>query len=248
MVCRDTWGNMRAAGLREWLEVKNPGLVAVKRAGRVTLAACLAFYFSLYVLNDSQMATFASFGCIAFGAFSEVTGEPWQRTKTYAVGLLAGIILVTLGTALAVNTWAAVAGMFAVGFAIAYAGVGGPRVVGVANGLQLLYILPSFPPYLPEALGSRLTGLILAVVLLAIADRVLWPPPVPTPFRSRLAEAIRGVRDRLVLLLKALGDRQPSAPSDTAARTPDRPKQTGSSSYPGGDAAARRRNPSRCIG
>jgi uncharacterized membrane protein YccC len=216
MVCRDTWGNMRAAGLREWLEVKDPGLVAVKRAGRVTLAACLAFYFSLYVLNDSQMATFASFGCIAFGAFSEVTGEPWQRTKTYAVGLLAAIILVTLGTALAVNTWAAVTGMFVVGFAIAYAGVGGPRVVGVANGLQLLYILPSFPPYLPEALGSRLTGLILAVVLLAIADRVLWPPPVPTPFRSRLAEAIRGVRDRLVLLLEALGDRQPSAQSAPA--------------------------------
>jgi uncharacterized membrane protein YccC len=204
---------MRAAGLRKWLEVKDPGLVAVKHAVRVTLAACLAFYFSLYVLNDSQMATFASFGCIAFGAFSEVTGEPWERTKTYAVGLLAGIILVTLGTALAVNTWAAVAGMFVVGFAIAYAGVGGPRVVGVANGLQLLYILPSFPPYLPEALGSRLTGLILAVVLLAIADRVLWPPPVPTPFRHRLAEAIRAVRDRLVLLLEAVGDRQPSAQS-----------------------------------
>ena len=204
---------MRAARLRRWLEAKDPGLVVLKRAVRVTLATCLAFYFSLYVLDDAQMATFASFGCIAFGAFSEVNGEPWQRTKTYAVGLLAGIFLVTLGTALAINTWAAVAGMFVVGFAIAYAGVGGPRVVAVANGLQLLYILPSFPPYLPEALGSRLIGLIFAVVLLAIADRLLWPPPVPTPFRHRLAEAIRAVRDRLLILV---GDGQPQTQSDGA--------------------------------
>jgi uncharacterized membrane protein YccC len=205
---------MRAARLRRWLEAKDPGRVVLKRAVRVTLATCLAFYFSLYVLDDAQMATFASFGCIAFGAFSEVNGEPWQRTKTYAVGLLAGIVLVTLGTALAITTWAAVTGMFVVGFAIAYAGVGGPRVVAVANGLQLLYILPSFPPYLPEALGSRLIGLIFAVVLLALADRVLWPPPVPTPFRHRLAEAIRAVRDRLLTLVR---DPQPQAQSDGAA-------------------------------
>ena len=218
---------MRVAGLREWLEAKDPGLVAVKRAVRVTLAACVAFYFSLYVLGNTQMATFASFGCIAFGAFSEVTGEPWQRTKTYAVGLVASIVLVTLGTALAVNTWAAVAGMFVVGFAIAYAGVGGPRVAGVANGLQLLYILPSFPPYLPEALGSRLIGLILAVVLLAIADRVLWPPPVPTPFRHRLAQAIRAVRDRLTTLLGSAGDRQASPQSKGAQSAHAEPESEG---------------------
>jgi uncharacterized membrane protein YccC len=205
---------MRAAGLREWLEAKDPGLVAVKRAVRVTLAACVAFYFSLYVLDDTQMATFAAFGCIALGALSEVTGEPWERTKTYGIALLAGIGLVSLGTVLAVTTWSAVAGMLVVGFVIAYAGVGGPRVVGAANGLQLLYILPSFPPYLPDALGSRLIGLVLAVGLLMIADRVLWPPPVPTPFRHRLAAAIHAVRDRLVALLESDGDRHAPAQSD----------------------------------
>jgi uncharacterized membrane protein YccC len=205
---------MRASGLREWLEAKDPGLVAVKRAARVTLAACVAFYFSLYVLDDTQMATFAAFGCIALGALSEVTGEPWERTKTYGIALLAGIGLVSLGTVLAITTWAAVAGMLVVGFVIAYAGVGGPRVVGAANGLQLLYILPSFPPYLPDALGSRLIGLVLAVGLLTIADRVLWPPPVPPAFRHRLAAAIHAVRDRLVALLESDGDRHAPAQSD----------------------------------
>src|SRR4029450_13727722 len=206
---------MRAAGIREWLQAKEPGFVAIKRAARVTLAACVGFYFSLYVLNDTQMATFAAFGCIALGALSEVTGTPRQRTKTYAGALLAGMVLVTIGTMLAVNTWAAVAGMLVIGFMIAYAGVGGPRVVGAANGLQLLYILPSFPPYLPEALGPRLIGLVLAVGLLAIADRLLWPPPVPPPFRHRLAGAIQMVRHRLMSLLEPSGDQHASVQPST---------------------------------
>jgi uncharacterized membrane protein YccC len=203
----------RTGGLRDWLKTKDPGLVAIKRAVRVALATCIGFYFSLYVLHDSQMAMYASFGCIALGALSEVTGEPWQRTKTYLAALIAGVVLVTIGTLLAVSTWTAVAGMFVVGFAIAYAGVGGPRFIGATNGLQLLYILPSFPPYAPEALGSRLIGLTIAVGLLAVADRVLWPPPVPTPFRHRLADAIHVVRGRLVALL------EPDAQSHTQSAT-----------------------------
>ena len=199
---------MRVARLRHWLEAKDPGFLAVKRALRVTLAACVAFYFSLHVVHDPQMATFASFGCIALGVLSEVTGTPGQRTRTYAAALVAGIVLVTIGTLLAFNTWAAVAGMLVIGFMIAYAGVGGPRVVGAANGLQLLYILPSFPPYVPDSLGSRLIGLVLAVALLAIADRLIWPPPVPTPFSHRLAGAIQVVRHRIVSLLQPDGDRQ----------------------------------------
>ena len=206
---------MRTAGLGEWLKAKDPGLVAVKRSARVSLATCIGFYFSRYVLDDTQMATFAAFGCIALGALSEVTGKPWQRTKTYAIALLASMILVTLGTVLAVNTWAAAAGMLVVGFLIAYAGVGGPRVVGAATGLQLLYILPSFPPYAPEALGSRLIGVTIGIGLLAVADRVLWPPPVPTSFRHRLADVVQAVRARLVAVLEA--DEQPAAQSEVAS-------------------------------
>ena len=202
-----------AAGFRDWLKAKDPGLAAIKRAARVSVATCIGFYFSLYVVHDSQMAMYASFGCIALGALSEVTGEPRQRTKTYLAALITGIVLVIIGTLLAFNTWAAAAGMLVVGFAVAYAGIGGPRLVGGANGLQLLYILPSFPPYAPETLGSRLIGLVIAVGLLAIADRVLWPPPVPTPFRQRLADAIYVIHDRLMAILEADDDQQTRVPS-----------------------------------
>ena len=207
----------RRGGLAEWFKAKDPGLVAVKRAGRVSVATCIGFYFSLYVVGETQMALYASFGCIALGALSEVTGEPRQRTKTYLAALVAGIVLVMIGTMLAFNTWAAAAGMLVVGFAVAYAGAGGPRVLGAATGLELLYILPSFPPYAPESLGWRLLGLVLAVTLLAIADRLLWPPPSPTPFPHRLAEAIDDLRDRLAGLVQPDGNRPRPAESDSWA-------------------------------
>jgi MFS family permease len=201
----------RLGGLAEWFKAKDPGLVAVKRAVRLSVATCIGFYFSLYAVGETQMALYASFGCIALGAMSEVTGEPAQRTKTYLAALGAGIVLVIIGTMLAFNTWAAAAGMLVVGFAVAYAGAGGPRVLGAATGLELLYILPSFPPYAPESLGWRLIGLILAVALLTIADRLLWPPPVPTPFPHRLAEAIYDIRDRLARLVQLPGLVQPDS-------------------------------------
>jgi uncharacterized membrane protein YccC len=207
----------RLGGLAEWFKAKDPGLVAVKRAGRVSVATCIGFYFSLYVVGETQMAFYASFGCIALGALSEVTGAPRQRTKTYLAALVAGIVLVTTGTMLAFNTWAAATGMLVVGFAVAYAGAGGPRVLGAATGLELLYILPSFPPYAPESLGWRLIGLVLAVALLAIADRLLWPPPIPTPFPHRLAEAIYDIRDRLAGLVQPDGNRPRPAEADSWA-------------------------------
>ncbi len=123
--------------------------------------------------------------------------------------MVAGV-LVTLGTLLAVSTWTAVLGMLAVGLLVAYAGVGGPRVAGVVNGLQLFHVLPCFPPYAPDALDQRLLGVGLGITLLAPAGRVrrCWnctgtgsggpiPAPVTRPVRRPAASgaachAVRG--------------------------------------------------------
>ena len=74
----------------------------------------------------------------------------------YAVALLGSWIFVTAGTFVAVNVWVASAGMLVVGFLVSYLAIGGPRLAGISTGLLLMFILPSFPPYTPEALDSRL--------------------------------------------------------------------------------------------
>ena len=173
-----------------WIRRRDPQFVAVRRAARVTLVACLGFYLCRYVLGNAAMAPYALFGAVALGALSQIPGSPGQRARTLVAVLPVGWVLVTLGTLLSVTNWAAAAGMFLLGFAVSFVGVGGPRLVGLAAGMQLLYILPCFPPYDPAALPERLAGLTLAVALLAVAELVLWPDPAPEPYPKRLGDAV----------------------------------------------------------
>ena len=172
-----------------WLRRRDPSLAAVRRAGRVTVTSCVAFYTCRYLIDDPVTALYALFAAVALGGLSEVTGPPAERTRIYAASLVVAGVLVTLGTLLAGSTWTAVLGMLAVGFLVAYAGVGGLRVAGVVNGLQLFYVLPCFPPYAPDTLDQRLLGVGLGITLLAVADRVLWPAPAPADPAVRVADA-----------------------------------------------------------
>jgi len=178
---------------RSWLTGHDPGLVALRKALRVTVAACIGFFVCEYLLGLSTLATYAVFGVISFGVLSDVSGPPAQRTRTFLGAWPVALVLVAIGTATARSTTAAVVGMLVVGFAVAFAGVGGPRIAGVANGLQLFYVLPCFPPYDPASLPQRLIGLTIGIGLVAVADRLLWPAGAPEPFRTRLADAVDAV-------------------------------------------------------
>ncbi len=177
-------------GFTGWLRRKDPGYRSARRALRLTVVACLAFYFCRFILHNPGMATYALFGVIALGALAQLPGGAHRRAGTLLVALPFGGLLVVAGTLLAAHTWAAVAGMALVGFAVTYAGVGGPVLVGVANGLQLLYILPCFPPYEPGQLGYRLLGLCLGVLLLAVAELAVFPEPATPGYEQRLALAL----------------------------------------------------------
>ncbi|MFF3601482.1 FUSC family protein [Kitasatospora indigofera] len=167
--------------------------MAVHRALRVTLVACAGFYVCRYALHDDTMATYALFAAVATGVLSQLGGGPEDRARTLLAVLPGAYLLVTTGTLLAVRAWSAALGMLVVGFAVAYGSVGGPRLVGLANGLQLFYILPCFPPYQPGALPSRLAGVSIGLVLLAGAELALWPERTPVRYQDRLARATETV-------------------------------------------------------
>ncbi|MGY4767147.1 FUSC family protein [Kribbella sp. CWNU-51] len=169
------------------------GRAAVRRAVQVTVAACLGFYPLQYVVGDTTTAVYALFTAVALGGLSDVQGAPSTRTRTYLAAIAIGAVLITAGTLAAVSTAVAAAGMLVVGFVVAFAGVGGPRVAGVANGLQLFYVLPCFPPFAPDTLDQRLIGLLVGGLLLTLADRLVWPAAAPRPHSERLLEAADAV-------------------------------------------------------
>ena len=192
-------------GLR-WLLRHDPGLAASRRAARVAVVATAAFMLTRYGLGSPTVAVYAVFGAIGFGVLSQVVGTPRERTRTLAACFAAGTVLLTLGTLLAGNTWAATAGMLVVGVVVAFLPTGGPRTAGVASGLQLLYILPSFPPYAPETLPGRILGLAIGMGILAVADRLLWPPRPIESYACRAAAAARAIADLVDAATAGVGD------------------------------------------
>ncbi|MGW8765121.1 FUSC family protein [Streptomyces sp. NPDC055815] len=162
---------------------------AARGALRVTITATAGFYVLLYGFDSAVGATYALFGAIAMAGLSHLPGSGRQRAT-----LLLGVVpvcwvLITLGTYLSARTWSAVVGMLVVGFALAFMAVGGPRFAGAATGLQLMYILPSFPPYDPGSLGERLAGATFGLALLILAELTLLPEPAALPYRERVARA-----------------------------------------------------------
>ncbi|MEU9096790.1 FUSC family protein [Streptomyces sp. NPDC048361] len=164
---------------------------AGRRAVRVTLSAAAGFYLFRYGLGRPVAATYALFGAVAVGGLSRIPGTGRQRAVTVVRALPVCWLLVTVGTYLSVRTWSAVTGMLLIGFALAFAAVGGPRPAGAAPGLQLLYILPSFPPYDPASLPERLFGTTSGLVLFIVLETLILPEPAPLSYRERAAEAAR---------------------------------------------------------
>ncbi|MFJ9614119.1 hypothetical protein [Streptomyces noursei] len=66
------------------------------------------------------MGLYAMFGALPLGLFARLPGNARQRAGTLLSVLPVGWALVTLGTTLAVNTWAAAVGMVVIGFVVAF--------------------------------------------------------------------------------------------------------------------------------
>ncbi|GGU80859.1 hypothetical protein GCM10010275_14590 [Streptomyces litmocidini] len=165
---------------------------AARRALRVTIAASTGFYVLLHGFDSAVGATYALFGAVAMAGLSHLPGSGRQRAVLLTGAVPVCWVLITLGTYLSVRTWSAVAGMLVVGFVLAFMAVGGPRFAGAATGLQLMYILPSFPPYDPGSMGERLAGATFGIALLAVAEAALLPEPTALPYRERAARAAEG--------------------------------------------------------
>ncbi|MET8552249.1 FUSC family protein [Micromonospora zamorensis] len=184
---------MLATSLLGRLRRRDPGDAILRRAARLTLVASVVFYGCRYGAGSPMLATYGLFGTIAAGSFAQLPGPAPQRARILVLSLPGVWALIVAGSLLAWSTWAAAGGMLVIGFVVAFAGVGNPRLVGLASAFQLFYILASFPPYQPGTLPERLGGVTFAIVLLAAAEVVLWPDPVPVSYRQRLAQAADGV-------------------------------------------------------
>ncbi|MEU3352975.1 FUSC family protein [Streptomyces sp. NPDC037389] len=188
---------------------------AARRAVWATLAGCAGFYGFAHALGDRILGLYAIFGVLPLVLFSQIPGPARHRTRVLLAMVPVGWVMVTAGTLLAVRGWAAAAGMFVVGFLVAFAATAGPGPAGLSVACQLFYVLPCFPPYAPETLGSRLAGLTAGILLTAAVDRLLdrlgWREPPPVPYRVRLGRAAAAVADSCATAARGGEDLRPAA-------------------------------------
>lgn len=211
----------------------------------MTVAAAAGFYPALYAFDRPVVAIYALFAAVAFGVLSPLPGSGRERARAVLYALAPAAALTALGTALAVATAPAVAGMLVVGFVLTFASACGPRVAGAAPGLQLFYILACFPPYAPGTLPQRLAGLAAGALLLAAAEFRLLPEPTAPHYADHVAHALRDAAATARALARGHGDDPPAA--SPPARAPCTPPRRASAS-PGSRPARARPAPAAPTG
>ena len=251
----------RGDGVRDrtgWLTAHDPGLVALRRALRVTAAACVGFFVCRYAIGLPTLATYAVFGTIAFGFLSDVSGPPALRTRTYLAALPVGA---------RARRDRDGGGPFDArgGGRDARRGVRGgvrgrrrPAHRGPRQRPAAVLRAPLLPPVRPRArCPQRLGGLTIGLLLVAAADRLLWPAPGPRAAprsarrRRRRRRPVRRRRPPAAPTTSAGGGRgrgRGAAPEHAALRRPaDRPGPSGPRADPRDAGAADDRRPHQLL-
>ncbi len=187
------------------LRAADPGRFVLKSALRAAIVMPLAFALSLEVIDAKQMALFAAFGSMALLVFADFGGPRRARLRAYLLLMVAGAVLIALGTLCSRSTWLATIAMGLVAFVILFAGVLDDYVVAARAAVTLTFVLPVMVPADAAEIPTRLAGWGLAGALCIPATLLLWPARP----RSALRREVAQVAQTLAGLVEAMsrGDR-----------------------------------------
>lgn len=192
-----TFSRLRLGSVPRWLRDHDPELAATRRAGRTAIVMPALFALCGQVIGSPTMATFAAFGSFSMLLFVDFAGPMVQRLRAHLGLAVAWAALICLGTAVADETWLAVALMVVVGFLVLFAGVVSSVLAGASTALLLAFILPVTSPAPFSELPDRLAGAGLAAVASMLAIALMWPRPAADPLSAPAAQVCRAAARQL---------------------------------------------------
>jgi len=178
------------------LRAHDAGLSATRRALRAAIVMPALFALG-QALDRPVLATYAAFGALASLLFADFTGPLRDRLAAQATFVLAGGVLVCVGTLAGRNAWLAAAVTLVVGFAVLFAGIVSSVLAASASALLVAFILPVTSPGPASAIPERLGGWVLAGLASLAAITLLWPAPTREPLRAPTARACELIARRL---------------------------------------------------
>lgn len=184
-------------GVWAWLKGHDPDLGALRRAGRIAIVMPTLFAFGSYVVHNGDFALFCAFGSFAMLLFVGFGGTMKERLQAQVALIVAGAVLVSLGTLLSSPIWIGTVSMLVIGFIVLFVGTVSDVLASASTALLLSFILPVSIPGGVENLVPRLAGWGAASVVCLVAVLVLWPGPVRMPLRASAAGVCRALAERL---------------------------------------------------
>jgi hypothetical protein len=181
----------------QWVRAHDPGLAALRRAGRAAIVMPGMFALGVKVIGNPALATFAAFGSFALLLLVDFGGPMRDRLQAQAALSGAGAVLVCLGTLASRSPWLGGVTMAVVGFGILFAGVVSSVLAGATLSLLLAFILPVSLAAPASSIPDRLEGWGLASGAAFVAVAVLWPAPARNPLRDAASAACRALGARL---------------------------------------------------
>lgn len=148
-------------------------------------------------IGGPEVALFTAIGGFATLLFVDFTGPLRERLSAQIGLVLAGAVLVCLGTLASQAVWAAVVATFVIALLVLFTGVISSVLAGASTSLLVGFVLPVTLPGSAGSLPDRVGGWLLAGAASLIAITVLWPAPVREPLRRSTARACALLARRL---------------------------------------------------
>ena len=183
--------------LTQSLRSRDAGLAALRRSGRAGIVAPGLFALSDRVIGNPTMAVFTAFGAISTLLFVDFGGPLRRRAAAQSALVLAGAVLVCLGTLASRSTWSATLAMAVVGFAVLFSGIVSSVLAGASTSLLAGFIIAVMLPGPVGTVPDRLAGYLMAGAASVIAVTLLWPMPAHEPLRRDTARACTLLARRL---------------------------------------------------
>lgn len=181
----------------DWLRTRDAGLSALRRSCRAAIITPALFAVAEKLIGNSTLAIFAALGSMAMLLFVDFGGPMSERLSAQASLVLAGAVLVCLGTLASQTVWSAVLGMLVVGFVVLFIGVVSSVLASATTALLVGFILPLTLPGPMSSIPDRLIGWLLAGAVSLVAIAVLWPAPTNDPLRLSTSQACALLARRL---------------------------------------------------
>ena len=180
-------------GLRHpvaFLQARDPGLVTVKRSVLAAVAVPAIFAIARAVTGNAQVPLFASFGAFALMLFVSIPGTRSDKLRHYLALVVAGALLIVIGSLCSNSDVLAIAGMAVAAFVVLFAGVLSPTAALGSTYLLLAFVLPVNVPVPPGEIPARLAGWGLAAAVALPVVLLVWARPWYDTRRAALATAV----------------------------------------------------------